>query len=170
MTLLENINSDCLEEYGLEKEGCSVNMDGAPSPRIVIDLDEYDLPSDEPRCDYLLISEGKSMYGWISVFEFKRGGLKASKVVRQLQAGACTAERLVPHNQSKQFQFRPVAVFGNSHKHQRDKLMKGSCKNTTVPDQMCLKVLSERYFSVIQEFCKRLDEKENQFPWPQGEY
>ena len=127
-SIRKEIDPGCLVNGGLKKKGCKVKMTGASSPRLVVDLDALPLPADAPRCDYLLVSEGNSVHGWVLVLELKCGELKADTVIKQLQAGACVAEKLVPPKEAKSLQFRPIVVFDNCHKYQRDQLMRRKIK------------------------------------------
>ena len=85
-------------------------MAGAPDPRLIIDFDKKGSPSGPnlTLCDYLLIAEGKAGCGWVVPLELQRGCLEAGKVVKQLQAGARIAEKLI--SSEDQIKFRPVAV------------------------------------------------------------
>jgi len=83
--------------------------------------------ADETRCDYLLIAEGKfHAGGLVVVLELKRGKLHADMIVKQLQAGASAAEKLVP--QGRRVAFRPIAASGSTPKHERMKLRQRKIK------------------------------------------
>ena len=57
--------------------------------------------------------------------ELKRGKPNASQIVRQLQAGADIANRIVP-NQA-QIRFRPIAVYGGELRRiERDAMLKNA--------------------------------------------
>jgi len=116
------IDGGCLVKGGLNKGGCKVVMTGAPVPSLVVDFDKPGSPleTDTTRCDYLLVAEGEHACGWVAVLELKRGRLHADHVVRQLQAGASAAEKLIPSDAA--FRFRPIAVSGSTSKHERAKL------------------------------------------------
>ena len=121
----QRFDEACLVSGGLNKDGCKVVMAGV-SDRIVVDFDRSGSPlaTDMTRCDYLLVIRGKSkdMSGWVVVIELKRGGLDASKVIQQLQAGASVAERFIFSSEAQGFQFKPVVVCGKRNKHQLKKL------------------------------------------------
>ena len=105
------------------RDGCGVSLTDAPEPRLIIDFDKPCSPlgRQATRCDYLFIAESVARSGWIAPLELKKGGLDASEVVKQLQAGARAAEKLVPPK--KPVKFRPVAAFsGGIHKAERNKL------------------------------------------------
>ncbi len=131
--LLEDIcrnlsEKNCLITGGLKKDGCKVKMANAPTPRLVIDFDRPGSPlaKSTTRCDYLLVADGENPHRLVVVLELKRGMLHVDKVVRQLQAGACVAEKLVP--QSRTFKFLPIAVVGKLPKYERGKLKDSSAK------------------------------------------
>lgn len=99
------------------KQGCSVSLKDAPSPRVLIDLDRPQAPvgQTEKRCDYIFI--GASSSAWVAPkeprvapMELKRGKPSASEIVPQLQAGADIADKIVPID--AKVQLRPIAVFG----------------------------------------------------------
>ena len=118
----DRLDSSCINSGRLNKKGCKVPLSGIPSPHVVVDFDESGSPlgPNEPRCDYLLVAEVKDeRYGWVAPLELKSGRLHAAQVVRQLQAGASAAEKLVPA--AVQIRFRPVAV-GSVPKAERNRL------------------------------------------------
>ena len=99
------------------KEGCSVSLKDAPSPRVIIDLDRPQAPvgQTEKRCDYIFIGAPSSawvapMEPRVAPMELKRGKPNASEIVPQLQAGADIADKIVPRD--AKVQLRPIAVFG----------------------------------------------------------
>ncbi len=116
------LDPECLVERGIGKKGCKVAMTDAPNPRLVVDFDKPGalLAADETRCDYLLIAQSNCQFNWVAPLELKRGRLHADRVVKQLQAGARAAEKLVPQREA--VRFRPIAVSGSTSKHERDKL------------------------------------------------
>lgn len=124
--LLERIrlvlNPSCLVIRSLNKDGCKVSMTNAPALRLIVDFDKPGSPlaQDATRCDYLVIAEGQQSFGWVAPLELKRGQLHADQVVRQLQAGASAAEKLVPKDEP--IKFRPVAASGSASKHERNRL------------------------------------------------
>ena len=113
----------------MKKQGCKVSLEGAPQPRLIVDFDKpgSPLPACSTRCDYLLVAECERARGWVAVLELKRGQLRPSQVVGQLQAGAYAAERIVPRDfvsPSETFRFRPVAVAKSVPKYARVQLKK----------------------------------------------
>ncbi|MCE2519758.1 MAG: hypothetical protein J4G15_08020 [Alphaproteobacteria bacterium] len=94
----------------------------APEPRLIVDFDRPGSPlaREVTRCDYLLIAEDRQEFGWVAPLELKRGQLHADQVVRQLQAGASAAEKLVSEDEATRF--RPVAASGSVSKHERIRL------------------------------------------------
>ena len=94
-----------------KKEGCSVPLNRAPTPFILIDMDSPQAPVDQnaTRCDYIFI--GGSCSIWLVPMELKKGRPQASEVKGQLQAGADIAHtRIIPHRE--QVRFLPVVAHG----------------------------------------------------------
>ena len=123
------VNKTCIITTRIKKEGCSVSLSGAPAPRVIVDFDRRGSPvaMDQVHCDYLLIAEDPSGAGWVCPMELKRGELRASEVVAQLQSGAQVAEHIVPQNTL--VKFRPVAAFGGGiHRAEIDALKRKSNK------------------------------------------
>ena len=116
----------CLVKRGpLHKHGCKLQMTGAPKDRVVVDFDKPGSPlptGDTPRCDYLLVAEDADRPAWVVVLELKRGQLHTDQVVRQLQAGASAAGKLVP--EGSEFCFRPMVASGRVNSYQRNELKK----------------------------------------------
>ena len=116
----------CLVKRGpLRKHGCELKMTDAPEDRVVVDFDKRGSPlpaDDKPRCDYLLVAEDEGRPAWVVVLELKRGQLHTDHVVRQLQAGASAAGKLVP--EGSEFCFRAIVATGRVNKHQWNKLKK----------------------------------------------
>ena len=119
----DRVWEQCLVEE-CDKNGCSVSLDGAPQPYLVIDLDEPSSPAgrSERRCDYLFIADERSNRSWVAPMEIKNSEMKVSRVIRQLRAGARVAQKLV--SSSSAISFRPVAVVREIHKDAREKLRK----------------------------------------------
>ena len=116
------IDPECLVS-SMRKEGCTVSLQGAPKERLIIDLDKPGAPvgGDGRRCDYLFIANGaQNETSWVAPLELKKGALRASDAVQQLQAGAEVAERLVPNGLRSAF--RPTVAFGSIRKLERDAL------------------------------------------------
>ena len=118
----KNVDESCVA-IRIEKDGCMISLNGAPKPRLIIDFDKPGSPlmQVQKRCDYLFVAEAPDNPGWVVPLELKSGSVDASEVVKQLQAGASTAEKLVPDKMA--VKFRPVAAFrGGIHKAERNKL------------------------------------------------
>ena len=111
-----------------DKNGCSVSLDDAPQPYVVIDLDEPNslVRQSQTRCDYLFIAEGRDSRDWIVPMEFKNSRMKVSKVVKQLQAGARAAQQLA--SGTRAIRFRPVAVVREIHRDELNKLREEDSK------------------------------------------
>ena len=121
-----NLSNECLKKGKLTKEGCTVSLKGAPTPSIVIDMDNEKAPvgQNETKCDYIFIGGCDDVF--LVPLELKRGKLDASDAVRQLQAGAnIAAARIIPKREG--VQFLPVAFCdGKIHPDQRQRL--AQCK------------------------------------------
>ena len=102
----------CIKSGGLRKEGCSVSLQDAPKPRLIIDFDKPGSPlaRQQTRCDYLFVAQVPTEPGWVVPVELKRGEMDATEVVGQLKAGARASEQLVPGTIA--VNFRPVAAVG----------------------------------------------------------
>ncbi len=108
----EKISDKCFAKR-CRKEGCSVPLNNAPEPSILIDMDRPQAPvrQNETRCDYIFIGGSNSVL--LVPLELKRGKPNASETVRQLQAGADIANaRIIPR--SEQVRFLPVVVHGGA--------------------------------------------------------
>lgn len=124
----ESVDVDCVAT-AISKEGCSVSLDGAPTNRVIVDLDEPSSPLPPPnqRCDYIVVAEDSTGSGCLAPMELTRGRFQVGKFVVQLRAGTVAAERIVPASLS--VRFRPVAVYGGSiHKAERTRLRQGYSK------------------------------------------
>ena len=73
----------------MDKEGCSVSLDGAPVTRLIVDLDEPGSPLGQnvTRCDYLFFADDSGA-DWVATLELTRGRFEVGKFHSQLQAGA----------------------------------------------------------------------------------
>ncbi len=115
-TVRKRVSPECLVEE-CDKDNCSVLLEGAPEQRLIIDFDEEGSPlaREQMHCDYLLIADVSGKPSWVVPLEFKSGsssnkiGRVVTKAVKQLHAGACAAEQLVPNDET--VNFLPVAVF-----------------------------------------------------------
>lgn len=122
----KTLPNECLKSR-LKKETCKVNLTGVPCPFIAIDMDHKKAPvkQNETRCDYIFIGGCKDVF--LVPLELMKGKADATKIMKQLQAGANIAARsIIPKNKSVQFQ--PVAVCGKFPKSERDKLRNKSSK------------------------------------------
>lgn len=132
-TVREQLPKSCFSQY-LDKDGCSVSLRNAPRPRLIVDFDKHGSPlgPNEKRCDYLLVADPPGETGCVVTLEFKGGSgtykfpKTVEKVVGQLRAGACAAEKLIPED-APPVNFFPVAVFSAS-KFQRKELKSLSSK------------------------------------------
>ena len=109
-----------------QAQGCSVNMKGAPEPFVLIAMDcqELSFGGDSPRCDFVFFSDNGN---WVAPIELKAGKVGASELVRQLQAGAQFAERVVP--KSVQVKVVPIAVCGGkAHRKELNQLRKNTSR------------------------------------------
>ena len=91
-------------------------------PFFLIDLDDPDAPAGESggRCDYLFFGSEKNL---VAPLELKEGHPRASIVVKQLQAGARIAERLVP-GAGVGVTFQPVVISKGMSKRERGEFAK----------------------------------------------
>ena len=80
------------------KEGCRVSMANIPSERVVLDVD-LAFPTgkiDTNQCDLILFYIDDTQNNLVSVPMELKGSPDASKITKQLQAGAHIIDRLVP--------------------------------------------------------------------------
>ena len=118
----ERVSSECLVTR-CQKEGCSLRLNNAPTPYILIDMDHPQTPvsQNERRCDYIFIGGGND--SWLAPMELKRGKPSASEIVPQLRASAIIADRIIPPGE--QVRFRPIAVFGGDlNRIERERLLR----------------------------------------------
>lgn len=120
--LIESVRAEfdagCMASGSLNRRGCSASLEGVPKRHLVIDLDKPSSPlsGDEMRCDYLLFAEERDEEDWFVPLELKKGRLRPSKVVSQLQAGARAAIEAVG---SRSVNFVPVVASGGRN-HRAD--------------------------------------------------
>lgn len=101
--------------------GCSLELNNLPKPYVLIDMDCKELKlTASNRCDYLFISN-KERQCLVVPIELKSGGLDASQVIKQLQAGSKFAASIMPQNIRVHF-IPIVAHGGRSHPHELKKL------------------------------------------------
>ena len=114
------VSAECLANR-IRKGRCSLNLDGTPGNRLIVDLDREGGPIGRHgrRCDYLFFAEAGSKKRWAAPIELKGGTFKSTNVKAQLQAGARTVELLVPARTS--VCFVPI-VAGTCHKAERKRL------------------------------------------------
>ena len=121
----DSVDFGCIAT-SISKEGCGVSLDGTPTSRVIVDLDEPSSPLPPPnqRCDYLVVVEDSSGAGCLAPMELTRGRFQVGKFVGQLRAGSKAAERIMPAGVS--VSFRPVAVYGGTiHKDELTRLRQG---------------------------------------------
>ena len=110
------------------RDKCSVRLNGAPTNRIIIDMDCEALEmTNETRCDYLFVSEGDDMT-WVVPIELKGGGAGSIiRVANQLRGGAQLAAELLP--ESLAIQLIPVLAHKKAiHRVDLKKLRKEKIK------------------------------------------
>ncbi|MBC6413019.1 MAG: hypothetical protein GDA39_09215 [Hyphomonadaceae bacterium] len=158
MTLSQKIRQGiqskaCLVTGNMEQRGCRVDMAGFPKSRLVIDFDESGSPIDtnKTRPDYLVVVDSCNGSAWVLVLELKSGKVSADKVVKQLQAGASAAEKLVPKNQ--QLNFRPVLYYARMTAGNRLKLREKQSRINFRGKQKAVRL--ERCGSQLAEVLKR---------------
>ena len=93
------------------KDGCRVDLAGAPPVRILVDMDcnALPIPAAEKRCDYLFVGEERNAT-WVAPIELKSGRLSVSAVLEQLAGGTRMANMWLP--QGVALQFTPVLAHG----------------------------------------------------------
>ncbi len=109
------------------KHGCSVSMKGAPTNRVVVDMDCDPIKnsSNGKQCDYLFFGKENNV-SWVAPIELKRGDVNADKAVKQLQRGSDTADKWLPSGSS--FRFVPVVAHAGIHKRDETILRKKPIK------------------------------------------
>lgn len=105
--------------------GCSLSMESAPEPFVLISLEHKAAPvdPDESRCDFLFVGGGKDNSSeWVAPVELTKSPPRASKFLPQLRTGASVAESLIPRD--AKVRFRPIAVHGRElHRVERLKFL-----------------------------------------------
>ena len=106
----QRLPNECLRNGKLIKEGCYVPLKNAPTPSIKIDMDKTQAPGsqNQTKCDYIFIGGCDDVF--LAPLELTKQDFDTSKAVRQLQAGARVAARIIPAGE--QVKFYPVAVCG----------------------------------------------------------
>lgn len=84
-------------------------MSDVSGPLVLVGVDcrELGLDPNASRCDFVFFSDSGNL---VAALELKRGKIEARQLVRQLQAGADLADRLVPAGNP--VRFIPVAAYG----------------------------------------------------------
>ena len=99
----------------VKKDGASFDLQGVPTPCIVIDCDKPPIDQHATRCDYIFAADGKAAY--LAPIEMTSGRKKASVAVSQLQAGADIAAEIIV--EARVSSFSPVLV-GRLRETRRD--------------------------------------------------
>lgn len=104
---------------------CSLKLNNLPKPCVLIDMDCEKLKlTASNRCDYLFISNKKKQC-LVAPIELKSGGLDASQVIKQLQAGSNFAARIIPDHYDVEVQFTPIVAYGGGAHPRELKKLKG---------------------------------------------
>ncbi len=133
MTMLESvrgkIDARCLRKQ-CRAGKCSISLKGVSRQFVLIHMDSPGSPPSqhETRCDYLFIGSLDDTDGspWTVPIELKSGGISASAVAKQLQAGADVADQIIPHNANTKF--IPVVASGRLSKIEQRRLRNTSNK------------------------------------------
>ena len=94
-----------------DRDGCRVDLQGAPSVRVIVDMDcdSLRIPTGGRRCDYLFVGEERGTVR-VAPIELKSGGVKASVVLEQLAGGVEAADSWLPPG--ARFLLIPVLAHG----------------------------------------------------------
>ena len=116
------VDPQCLVQE-CEKQGCAVDLTGAPTPSRLIDMDHPRSPAAGARCDYLFIGVANAKTADLDVvpLELKSSGFHAAGVSKQLARGAKAAEKVVPKVRCR---FVPVVAHAGAHRRQVRELAK----------------------------------------------
>lgn len=97
----------CCRAARCDRDGCRVELEGAPQARVVVDMDcdSLPIPHDQKRCDYVFVGEDPDVT-WVAPIEMKTGRLSANEVLEQLEGGTLTADKWLPN--MAEFQFVPI--------------------------------------------------------------
>ena len=133
MTMMESIrgklNARCLRKQ-CRAGKCSISLKGVSRQFVLIHMDSPSSPPSqhETRCDYLFLGYLDDTDGspWTVPIELKSGGVSASAVAKQLQAGADVAAQIIPHNANTNF--IPVVASGRISKIEQRRLRNKSNK------------------------------------------
>jgi len=114
----------CCSKEIEEKEGASFSLQNAPLPHLLVDFDRPGSPlgRGKIRCDFLFVADGAvGKPGYVVPIEMTSGRNKAaSKVKKQILAGANFAEQTIP--KSMKAQCYPVLVGKLRKKQYRQQL------------------------------------------------
>lgn len=126
---LDRIREKASDDHCCEscsRDGCRVDLNGAPSPRLIVDADSA-FPAhgmEGKRCDFILFLSGGGRMLVAAPIELKSGNVDASEAVDQLRAGAAFADRL--SQGEDEVDCRPILFHGKSiHRKQRADLARG---------------------------------------------
>ena len=113
---------DCFTSRS-DRDGCSLKLDGSPSPQLVVDMDAPSLSIEhETRCDYLFLGQNHPDF-YVVPIELKGKNFSVTDTLNQLQKGADYANQWLPNLDT--FRFVPIlAHSGGLHKAERDRLLK----------------------------------------------
>lgn len=133
MTMIELVRrkvvAGCLKDE-CEAKNCSISLEEVSGQFVLIHMDSPGAPPSqhETRCDYLFIGylDDTDRGPWTVPIELKSGGISASRVAKQLQAGADVANQIIPHNAKTKF--IPVVASGKYSIHERKRLRNASNK------------------------------------------
>ena len=123
-----NTDSRC-QASSCSDSGCSLQMNQAPEPYVLIYLENEFSPADKTQrhCDYLFVggSDNNAEGPWLSPIEL--GAKKASVLLDQLRGGTAIAASLVAT--STKIKFKPIfAHTGGIHRQEFDTLRKDSSR------------------------------------------
>ena len=125
MTNLVDKIKRCMPSHCLatrcRRNGCSVDLQNAPKPCLLIDMDTGLVGENDSKCDYIVIGGTDDV--WVVPIELKRGNAEARNVVDQLRAGARFAEMIC---KGEQVRFVPVLACRGIKRAQRQELRKKS--------------------------------------------
>ena len=133
MTMMESVRGK-LDARCLRKQcragKCSISLKGVSRQFVLIHMDSPGSPPSqhETRCDYLFLGYLDDTDGSPRTvpIELKSGGVSASAVAKQLQAGADVADQIIPHNSNTNF--TPVVASGKLSKIEQRRLRNTSNK------------------------------------------
>ena len=99
----------CCHAKRCEKDGCRVDLKGAPPVRVIVDMDcdALRISDEQRRCDYLFFGEEQDTTCVVPI-ELKSGRFSVSAVLKQIEGGIGMAESWLPSGIS--FRFVPVLV------------------------------------------------------------